>query len=237
MKKFIFTIIGLSVSGAIGFAAYSYSTTGSFFLVSNNDLKVENLQVDQSELDPEIDAISQILNEAESPDADIAFPELGGEAVDGMPASGGIKIPKPKRVSVNQNLKAAQLYENPFIRFSHPAYISFKNQTLNFLEIWKEEEMIGTMNIYSNPEKLSLEDFVKGENLVDYFTESVAKGVTSEDFDIPTAKRAVKFSDYLELKQSDIYLIDLDGTIVVAKDFSSDKVVGEYLLRSIEKSN
>lgn len=237
MKKFIFTIIGLSVSGAVGLAAYSYSTTGSFIPLPNNSLEIENLQVDQSELDPQIDAISQILNEAESPDSNIDFPELGGEGVDGMPSNGSIKIPKPKRVSVSQNLKAAQLYENPFIRFSHPAYISFKNQTLNFLEIWKEEEMVGTINIYSNPENLSLEEFVKGENLVDYFTESQAKGVTSEEFDIPTAKRAVKFADYLELKQSDIFLIDLDGTIVVAKDFSSDKIVGEYLLRSIEKTN
>lgn len=225
MRNFVIFAIIIGVFGAAGL--------GYFLWQSGQDLAFwngENSQEVGTEVegeDTDLNEINNILNDASG----LAGLEevLPGTEVSEQPAANN-------RIPVSASLRSVKLYENPFIRFSYPSYISFKSQTLNSVEIWNKEELAGTINIYSNPDELSLEDFSQKDNIIDYFTEGAAKGLVSEDFEIPTAKRVVRFSDYPELKKADIYLIEFNQLIVIAKDFSSDDVVGEYLLRSMEKT-
>lgn len=228
MKNIVFILLVVGIFGAAGAGYFAYQNG---YL---NDLNFLNQEPEQEliiEADKDIDLINEILNEAEdngTSDESVELPEGTSDISDILTTKG--------RLPVINSMRAAKLYENAFIRFSHPSYIIFKNETLTFLEIWNENELIGTINMYSNPENLPIEEFVKKENLIDYFSEAISKGLTFEPFEIPTAIKAFKFSNYPELKVADIYLIEFSGLILVSKDFSEDKVVGEYLLRSIEKT-
>lgn len=228
MKNIVFILLIVGIFGSAGAGYFAYQNG---YLNSLNFLNQEPEQDLVIEADKDIDLINEILNEAAdngTSDESVELPEGTSDISDILPTKG--------RLPVISSMRAAKLYENAFIRFSHPSYIIFKNETLTFLEIWNEDELIGTINMYSNPENLPIEEFVKKENLIDYFTESVLKGLSYEPFEIPTTIKAFKFSNYPELKVADIYLIEFSGLILVSKDFSEDKVVGEYLLRSIEKT-
>lgn len=217
MKNFVIGLIIIAILGATGLGLYLWQTGQNplFWQTPNSETEVIE--------DEELTEINEILNNASGlEDLEEVLP--------------GTESPVVTRLPVKQSLKTVQLFENPFIRFSYPSYISFKSQSLNFIEVLNQEVLIGTMNIYSNPEELSLEEFSQKENIVDYFTESQKQGTSFEVFDIPTAKRAVKFANYQELQIADVYLIELNQIIVIAKDFSEDDVIGEYLLKSIEKS-
>jgi hypothetical protein len=229
MKKLVIIILLLGFISSTAVIALTASKGFGFI----SDLFNNGLAINEVETDDSIQEISDILNESEldqNQEFDFEFTDedLFGDSTE--------EPDKPKRLSVVPSIRAAKVFENAFIRFSHPSYIEIKNLNINFLEIWNdEEEMIGTINVYSNPEGLSLEEFVKKDNLVDYFTESQARGIESSNFDIPTAETGVKFNAYPELKTADIYLIKFNDSIILAKDYSEDKVVGEYLLRSMEK--
>jgi hypothetical protein len=216
MKKFIFILILL---GAVGSSVVIYLGVKNGF---NFDTGIQT-STELTELDPNIAEINDILSDVVVDDQ-ILFEEPVIE-----------EQPVTTRLPVMSNLKSAKLFENPFIRFSYPGYIEFKNETLNFIEIFQDEASIGTINIYADPEDLSLQEFVKKDNLIDYFTESSLKGIEMQEFNIPTAVSAFKFEAYPELNIADIYLLKFNGVIVVAKDYSTDKVVGEYLVRSMEK--
>jgi hypothetical protein len=222
MKKFVFLLIAIGVIGALGAGFYLYSN--QIAIISEKEV-VEDID---SETNEEIDLINSIIENTEQ-DSLEELPEDLSDIPEEISNS-------KKRLPVMSSIKSAKLYENAFIRFSHPGYITFKNETLTFLEIWNDDVLIGTINLYSNPEGLEIKEFVKKDNLIDYFTESMAKGLNFEEFEIPTAVKAFKFTDYPELQPGDVYLIEFANLIIVSKDFSEDDVVGEYLLKSLEKT-
>jgi hypothetical protein len=225
MKKLVFSIIGLSFLGSIGIGAFLvFGGLENFNPATGTPVEFEEFFDEENDNEiEEIDVISEILDDI-----------LDEEDVDE-----GEELVTPTRRPVPGRTRAANLYENAFIRFSYPGFIEFRDETLNFLSVWNtnSEARQGTINIYNNVEELSLEEFVAArDNIVDYFAESASRGLSFEEFDIPTAIRAVKFSDYPEIETTDIYLVEFSGLVVLAKDFSEDKIVGEYLLRSMEKS-
>lgn len=224
MKKFVFSIIGVCFVGTIGLGIFAWTSgIDMMFLPTQSIPEQTEPEIEIGDFDAEIEEIDEISNIL-----DELITEETEEEVE-MPAS---RRPVPGRT------RAANLYENAFIRFSYPSFIEFRDETLNFLSVWNTDTdtRAGTINIYNNVEELSLEEFVERDNIVDYFAESAARGLLFEDFEIPTAIRAVKFPNYPEIEVADIYLVEFAGLVVLAKDFSEDKIVGEYLLKSMEKS-
>lgn len=228
MKKFVFGIVGISFIGTIGLGIFSWSGGINMLNLPMQSLPEQidtEIEVDDF-FDTEIEDIDEISGILE---------ELIVEEDEDLEEE--VSRPVPSR-PVPGRTRAANLYENAFIRFSYPSFIEFRDETLNFLSVWNNDTDTreGTINIYNNVEELSLEEFVQRDNIIDYFTESEAKGLQFEEFEIPTATRTVKFPDYPEIDTADIFLIEFSGLVVLAKDFSEDKIVGEYLLKSMEKS-
>ena len=141
MKKLVIIILVLGFVSSTAVIALTASKGFGFI----SDLFNNGLTINEVETDDSIQEISDILNESESDqnqEFDFDFNE------EDLFAETNEEPDKPKRLSVVSSIKAAKIYENAFIRFSHPGYIEVKSINLNFLEIWNdEEEMIGTVNI------------------------------------------------------------------------------------------
>lgn len=243
MKKIVFSIIAIVIIAQIALIGYYlFKNNGTLPNFINYDQilqRLKNSEISPTAIDKDIAMIQDIL--AASENNELNNEELDLEDLD-------LSDIKPNLENLNQEnttlgsrvvpqiFKIQQTFENAFIRFSHPNYISVINKNISFLEIYNNETLVGTLNIYSNPEKLSLENFVKKDNIVDYYLESSKLGILTEEFKVPTVSKGVVFRQYPGTKEADIYLLDMDGFIVVASDFSEDKIIGEYLLRSIEKT-
>jgi hypothetical protein len=224
MKKIIFTLLFLGTVSAGGLFAYNFYINPA----------TDNSNINQdSELSQDLAEIDSLLNpdeNSEEDNEDLLSPEdlfEADEFISDESDSGKRKVP---------SLTQQKIFENSFIRFSHPGFVSFQKETVNFLEIWNQEKSIGTINIYDNPENISIAEFVKRDNLVNYFEEAKIKGVENEEFEVPTAREAFVFREFPGIELMDVYLVSFDKVFVLVKDYSDDKVVGEYLVRSMEKS-
>lgn len=248
MKKFIFTLIIIGIFSSIGLGGFVYFTKGSKILdlegfknliTKQFANQITDLNSEES-IDSDIAVIQDILNNTTGEKIDLG--DLANLSQDelttviGSKATDSEELDTSKKRMVPKLFTAQKFFENAFIKFSHPSYLEILNGSLSFVEIKSSNELIGTLNIYSNPEKLSLEDFVLRDNLVNYFEEANKLGLEIAEFEIPTSVRSVKVSEYPGTKKSDIYLIEFEGLIIVAVDFSEDNVVGEYILRSMEKT-
>jgi hypothetical protein len=241
MKKFVFSLVALGFLGSIGLGVFVYINKGSeIFTTPANYLGLSKAinESSTSLIDEDVAAIQDILNQSVESDLDLSdLTNLSdSEIADLTTTSSDSSESGTKKRMVPKIFTTQKFFENAFIKFTHPGYIEILNGSISFIEVKSKEELIGTINIYSNPEKLSLEEFVKRDNLVDYFAEANKLGIPAEDFAIPTSTKAVKFTEYPGTKVSDIFLVEFDGLVVVAVDFSEDKVVGEYILRSMEKT-
>lgn len=226
MKKAIILILFLAVLGGGGY--YAYLT----FMAP--DAPTETNSSDESSLGDSgiIEDTTVLEDEGNSDEMEVTTDEeiFADETADGTgstPPLGKRRVPL---------LSKKELFDqNPFVRFSYPSSLEIRTENINSLEVWKGEERIGLISIYTNEDSQTLEQFVQRENIVDYFTDAAQYNISPKPVEVPTTKRTVLFKDFPGFAVSDIYLMEYANLVLVVQDWSDNDIIGQYLVSSMEK--
>ena len=230
MKRFFLLIILLGLIGGAGYFGYQYLYP---MLFGVNDQTV-NTPTEQLTPEPEnsknIDSTTTDTTETDS----TIIAEERSPIIEEPASNTAEPITNKRKVPT---LSEKKLFENNFVRFAYPSSLEIQTKTMNSLEVFKDTERIGLISIYNNEANTPLEDFLKSENLVDYFNEGAKFSILPTDLEIPTAKRSFLFKDFPGFVKSDIAVLEFDKLIVVVSDWSASEIVKEYIVPSIEKIN
>ena len=135
------------------------------------------------------------------------------------------------------DMPALASFKGPFIKFSYYETQEVIEESISSLKVVDatSEDIIAVFDIYSNPDHLSIEDFLKdGENVQNYFKEAEDNGIEAVRFSHPGARDAYKFADMPGFVTQDIYLISIGDYIVVVSAWTDKLFVAQTIVTSIE---
>jgi len=128
------------------------------------------------------------------------------------------------------NLK---FYEDEIMNFTYPSDYEILNTSDLSLEIQKNGQNLAYLDIFENPEQLSLTDFLKQDNISNYLLDVTSYKLETESLDIGQSTTYIK--DYPGIQKQDIYLVVFNDKIILIKVFEEKEAIKKYLVSNLEE--
>jgi len=124
-------------------------------------------------------------------------------------------------------------YENTLFNFTYPdAYEVNEDSDLAY-SITKDGEAIAYIDVFDNPEGLSIAAFLENDNIVNYLLEATKLDLETETLEV--GEKTIYIKDYPGINTQDVYLIQFTDKIIIVQVQAEQPAVKSIIISTIEE--
>jgi hypothetical protein len=124
-------------------------------------------------------------------------------------------------------------YSDDRINFTYPSEFEVVEVSdLAFELTTGQGNLVATFDMFENRENLSISEFVKNDNIVDYVAEAERGAIKPET--LAVAEEAIYLADFPGFITQDVYLVRIPGFIILIQARNQKDLVRQYVVPTLE---